>query len=279
MLLWLIYFHPLILHPTHTLYAPYSDFVAEHLPAKLFLNREWRSAGELPLWNPYHFCGAPFIHDVQVGAFYPPNAVVYLVPENAVGAAMSWVIALHVLAAGLFAYIYARSHRLNAAGSLVAAAGFMLSSKWMTHLLLAGHSITIGMAWLPLFLLCIEKNLANRNVRFILYAGLCLALIGLGTHPQWAVYTVLFALAWTFPRTRDERFRWVKCWVGAVAVATLLCAVQLLPTLEAGRWSARSSGVEASGALVVGLPTALKLIGPSLAYSPPHSWEMQGVFG
>ena len=31
-LLWLLYFHPLVLHPTQTLYAPYSDFLAEHLP-------------------------------------------------------------------------------------------------------------------------------------------------------------------------------------------------------------------------------------------------------
>ena len=162
-LLWLLYFHPLILHPTQTLYAPYSDFLAEHLPAKLFLNREWNASGELPLWNPHHFCGAPFVHDIQVGVFYPPNAVTLVVPESAIGAALSWVIALHVLAAGVFAYLYARSHALNEAGSLVAAVGFMLSSKWMTHLILAGHTITMGLAWLPLVLLGIERAIANRS--------------------------------------------------------------------------------------------------------------------
>ncbi len=77
---------------------------------KLFLNREWRATAKLPLWNPHHFCGAPFVHDPQVGTFYPPNLVVLLVPESAVGAVTSWVIALHVLAAGLFALLYARSH-------------------------------------------------------------------------------------------------------------------------------------------------------------------------
>src|SRR6187401_513344 len=117
-LLWLLYFHPLVLHPAQTLYAPYSDFLAEHLPAKLFLNREWRGSGELPLWNPYHFCGSPFVHDIQVGTFYPPYAVTYLVPEAWLGAALSWIVALHVLAAGAFAYLYARSHGLGEAGSL-----------------------------------------------------------------------------------------------------------------------------------------------------------------
>ena len=66
-LIWAAYFHPLILHPTQTLFTEYSDFAAEHLPGRVFLVREWRTTGELPLWNPYHFCGAPFVHDIQVG--------------------------------------------------------------------------------------------------------------------------------------------------------------------------------------------------------------------
>ncbi len=276
-LLWLLYFHPLVWHPAQTLFAPYSDLLAEHLPAKLFLNREWRATGELPLWNPYHFCGVPFVHDIQVGTFYPPNAVVYLVPEGAVGAALSWVIALHVLAAGVFAYFYARSHQLNEVGSLVAATGFMLSAKWMTHLLLAGHTVTIGLAWLPLLLLAIERAIANRSAFATLGAGAVLALLGLGTHPQWAFYAVVFALLWTIPSA--HRARWVACWAGAGAVAFLLGAVQLLPTLEAARWSARSGGVDAAGTLSVGVSTLLALVGPSRSYSVPYSWESQGVFG
>ena len=61
--------------------------------------------------------------------------------------------------------------------------------------------------------------------------------------------------------------------------AGLLAAVQLLPTWEAARWSARSGEVEASGAVTVGLRTALALLGPSLSYSPPNTWETQGLFG
>ncbi|MBM3978713.1 MAG: hypothetical protein FJ304_00230 [Planctomycetes bacterium] len=278
-LLWLLYFHPLVLRPAHTLFAPYSDFLAEHLPAKLFLNREWRATGALPLWNPYHFCGVPFVHDIQVGAFYPPNAVVYLVPGRAVGAALSWVIALHVLAAGIFAYLYARARGLGELGGVVAATGFMLSSKWMTHLLLAGHTVTIGLAWLPLLLLAIERAVARRSARGAVCAGAVVALLGLGTHPQWAFYAVLFALVWTFPAGLAARKPWLACWAGAGAVAFLLGAVQVLPTLEAAQFSARSGGLDAQGTLSVGIGTLFALVGPSRAYSPPHSWEMQGVFG
>lgn len=80
-LVWCVYFHPLVLHPSQVLHSDFSDFLAEHLPAKIFLNREWRETGELPLWNPYHFCGTPFVHDIQVGCFYPPYAVMYVVPR------------------------------------------------------------------------------------------------------------------------------------------------------------------------------------------------------
>lgn len=276
-LIWALYFHPLVLRPTQTLYAPYSDHLAEHLPAKLFLNREWRATGELPLWNPHHFCGAPFVHDPQVGTFYPPNLVVLLVPESAVGAVTSWLIALHALVAGLFALLYAKSHGLNRPASLVVGAGFMLSSKWLTHLLLAGHSVTVGLAWLPLLLLLVERAIQRSGARHVVWAGVALALLGLGTHPQWALYAGLFAVAWTFPR--EHRRRWLTCWGGAALVAALLSAVQLLPTLEASQWSARSGGLEGSGALSVGLHTALNLLGPALANAPPHAWEMQGVFG
>ncbi|MBP3954543.1 hypothetical protein J8F10_04505 [Gemmata sp. G18] len=236
LLLWALYFHPLILHPAQTLRALDFDQLTEHPPAKALFHR---------------------------------------IPESAIGAVPSWVVALHVLAAGAFAYCYARSHDLNEVGSVVAATGFMLSSKWMTHLLLAGHAVAAGLAWLPLVLLFAERGITRQSSWPVLYTGVTLALLTLGTHPQWAFYAVVFAVAWTLPRERARVPRWLLCWAGAVGIAAALSTVQL----EAGQWSVRSGNLEANGALNIGLPTALALLGPSLSYSPPYSWEMQGVFG
>ena len=67
----LLFFGDLVLHPGQVLYSDSSDVLAEHLPAKRFLVRALRQDGELPLWCPHSFAGAPFVHDIQVEAFYP----------------------------------------------------------------------------------------------------------------------------------------------------------------------------------------------------------------
>lgn len=276
LLLWAAYFHPLLLHPTHTLYTDYSDFASEHLPGRIFLVREWRSNGELPLWNPYHFCGSPFVHDIQVGTFYPPYAFSLLFHESCAGAVMSWVIALHVFAASVFAFLYARSRGLGEAGSLVAGIGFAYSAKWLTHLLLAGHTITVGLAWLPLVLLCYEWFIRTRRFAGILGGGVAFSLLILGTHPQWTFYAGLFVAAWTVPG-KSGLIRWIGGGIGIVLVAVLIAAVQLLPTWEASRYSSRTVGLEATQSLAAGLFSLFSMVGPTAEYNPPVSWELRSL--
>jgi len=273
--LWAAYFHPLLLQPGGTLYTDYSDLASEHLPGRIFLVREWRGSGELPLWNPYHFCGSPFVHDIQAGTFYPPYAVTFLFHESCAGAVMSWVIALHVLAASAFAYLYARRHGVGEAGGLVAGIGFAYSAKWLTHLILAGHTITIGLAWLPLVLLGLE----SRRVVGKVGGAVAFALLILGTHPQWTFYAGLFAAAWTVPaeRTKANLLRWLLGGAGLVLLAGLLAAVQLLPTWEASQWSTRTSGLQSTQSLAAGLFSLLAIVGPTAEYNTPLSWELRSL--
>ncbi len=281
----LAFFAPLVARPGHVLYSDYSDLLAEHLPAKRFLVASFRDTGELPLWCPYSYAGAPFVHDVQVAAFYPPHWLLVLVPEPVVGAALSWLVVLHVVAAGWSAFAYGRFRGLGDVGAFVAAAGFMFAGKWMLHVLAGGHYVLVGLAWLPLLLLFAERAARGGGAGSATAAGVVLALIVLGTHPQWTFYAGLFAVLWTAGAALDPApgqtlarrlLRWALCWAWAGPLAAALAAVQLLPTLEASRESSRGGGVPLEAVAVQARLTLFQLFGPSLT---PTNWEYCGGLG
>jgi hypothetical protein len=282
----LLFFAPLIVQPHGMLYADHSDFVAHYLPAKRFLIESWRMTGELPLWCPNSLGGMPFVHDPQVGAFYPPHWLLLLLPLDALGSDLSWLIVLHLLVAGWGAYACARDLGLDRAGSMVAGIGFLFAGKWLLHLLAAGHYTTIGLAWLPWALLCMQRATRERSLLWATGAGVCYALVILGTQPQWAFYAGILLALWTLCPREDFGFRisdfgfQVALGLWAALVAAALSAVQLLPALEAAAMSTRAGGVPSEDVLEGGLRALLFLVGPTLTTEPANlAWEDRGGFG
>jgi hypothetical protein len=290
----LLFFAPLVVHPGDVLYSDYSDLLAQHLPARHFLVRSWHETGERPLWCPFSFAGAPFVHDFQVAAFYPPHLLLPLLPEAWLGAFLSWLVVAHLLLAGVGMYAYATSRNLGRAGAFVAALGTMFAGKWMLHLLTAGHTITLGLAWLPLVLLFLERAVRRGSLFWATGAGFAFALLILGLHPQWPLYSGLFVALWTLGPALDQartsagdgRFswrpvaRWLACGTGVAVLAAGLSAVQLLPTLEAAPFASRGGGVGMLDTLQGGLRTLIGLVGPALTATPTQfQWEDRGGFG
>jgi len=64
------------------------------------------TGGALPFWTPYIFCGFPFLADLQVGAFYPPNWPFFLAGVTPRGIQME--LMLHALLACFGAFLLAR---------------------------------------------------------------------------------------------------------------------------------------------------------------------------
>jgi hypothetical protein len=279
-----LFFAPLVLHPSQVLYSDHSDMLAMHLPMKRFLVHSWQENGELPRWCSYSYGGMPFLSDVQVAAFYPLHVPLLFLPEESVGAAMSWLIVLHVVIAGLAMFAYARQRGLDIAGSLAASIGFMFAGKWLLHVLAGGHYIMIPLAWLPLVLLFLEQSVERRDWWRAVCAGMAFALIVLGTHPQVTLYAGLVTAAWSFAVLKD-RFgtvpvrdwvaRWVGCGLVAATTAVVLSAVQLLPAIEAAGQASRGVGVPAREIIGVFGFALRGFFGPQ---SPP-GWEINGGFG
>jgi hypothetical protein len=278
----LTFFVKLVLHPTQVLYSDHSDLLAEHIPAKRFLVESWHEYGELPLWCPYTFAGSPFIHDPEVAAFYPPHVLLYLLPGEAVGAALSWLAVAHVIVAGWAMCAYAAGRGLGRAGSLVAALGYMFAGNTLLHLLAQGHYVVVGLAWLPLVLLWLEGAIGGRGLLRAVWAGVAFALVVLGSHPQYMFYGGLFVALWTLGpaleragylgaggapsvrRLAGALGHWLACGGVLAVVAVALCAVQLLPAVEAAGLSSRSCGTAPPQNIGKrNLFTVLTLFGPS----------------
>jgi hypothetical protein len=285
-LLGLAFFSPLAIQPDGVLYSDYSDFINYHIPCKYFLVHAWHETGELPLWCPEMFAGMPFVHDVQVSAFYPVHAVLYLLPEAHIASACSWLIVFHVVLAGLCMYAYARHQGLGAAGALVAALEFMFAGKWLMHMLVGGWFIVGPLAWLPLVLLFLEQAIERASLVRATAAGLAFAMIVLATHPQLTFYSGLFAAMWTLGTTRAQSRseshwavhvgRWLAFGVWTAMVAVLVCAIQLLPALEATGESSRALGVppgDIAGAVTSAVRSLLGLVGPPLTPEWAWFWE------
>ncbi len=293
----LLFFSDLLLHPSQTLYSDYSDLLTLHLPAKHFLVRSWQEHGEVPRWCPYNFAGMPFVHDPQVSAFYPPHLALFLMPEDQLGAALSWLVVLHVIAAGWCMYAYARYRGLANTGALVSAVGYMFAGKLLLHVLAGGHYNMVPLAWLPLVLLWLERAIRQTSIVYASWAGAAFGLIVLGAYPYLTLYSGLFVAIWTLgvaleeagllspsnaapsrqPLTCVAVWAGMGCWTALVGIA--LSAVQLLPAIEASREASRSAGVDVTPQMLMdGLRSVVGLVGPPLT-NEPNSWENRAGLG
>jgi hypothetical protein len=212
------------------------DSMAQFYPWRLLLQRGLRS-GELPLWDPYQYCGYPFVGTGQSALFYPPNWLLLWIPVKYF---LGLSLALHWFLAGLLTFLLARALGLRPGAALLAGAiyqgsGFMIA--WCEL-----PTVVNSMAWLPGAWLGVELLFRRRHGGLAVLA-LSLGMTFLAGHLQFAAYvwltTVVYALARTLVRWGTRR----PAPVGWLALAVLLGlgigAPQLLPTFELGAASPR----------------------------------------
>jgi hypothetical protein len=94
--------------------AQYPDTIRQIYPWKTLVISELKK-GNLPLWNPYNFSGAPLLANFQSAALHPDNLLYLVLPQPA---AWTILVILQPLLAFLFMYIFMRSLHLNKIGAL-----------------------------------------------------------------------------------------------------------------------------------------------------------------
>lgn len=230
-------------------------------------------AGDLPLWNPHLYGGAPFLADMQSGLFYPPNLLLFLLAPGFGYGVMQWLAAGHVFLAGVTMYLCLRylapGRGLRVPAALVGALAYMFSGMFVVHF--GNLNLIAVAAWLPLVFLLFWRAVLARSLGLAAGAGVALGLSTLVGHLQ---VTLMAGLALGLAaavavvqelarrgrlsgreapaagRARDLPWwagrRWQPAWpllalAVTAAVALGLAALVLLPALEYARLSPRAA--------------------------------------
>lgn len=209
--------------------------------------------GNLPLWNPYVFSGAPFLGGFQSALLYPPNLVYLILP---LAKAINADVALHVFLIGFFTYLWSSFHGLHPLARLLSSILVMFSGAHFLHIY-AGHLPNLcAMAWTPLLLLAVDVLLRKPGLPPFLLGSFALAMQILAGHPQYVYYAMLTIVLYAGPRLTSSRDRLLAlgCIAGIIAGAVCLAAYQIAGGIDASRESIRSTGVSAQFAAMFSLP-------------------------
>lgn len=192
--------------------------------------------GELPLWDPYTYCGRPLQANIQVGVFYPPMALVAWLGSVLGHEHLRYLLELnvifHVLLAGVFSYWLGLALGLSRPAALLLGTTYQLGGFFAAH---AEHMTAVQVAaWIPFALYGIVrwKNGGGWRYGLLLAGGFAMAILaGLAT-----LTAALFAISLVFALLQvligGARWKLVGMVAVAVAAAVVLTLVQLIPTIQ-----------------------------------------------
>jgi len=218
-----------------------SDLVSQFVHWRGFAVREILR-GNLPLWNPHIYSGAPFLAGFQSALLYPLNVIYLVLP---LAKAINWSIALHAFLGGLFFQLWALRRGLHPLACFMAGALFIFCAPHFLHIY-AGHLPNLcTMIWAPLLFLAIDGALEKPSAGWCLLGAGAAAMQILAGHIQYAYYTGIAAAIYLAIRIygAPERLKTVVCFFLFYAGAFVLAAAQILPGIEAGRDTLRGMGV------------------------------------
>jgi len=230
------------------------DAVVYFFPQRVFLARALL-AGQIPLWDPDLFLGAPFLANPQTAVLYPPSWLFVLGPVQSIYTAQ---LVLHAFLAAFFTYLLARY--AFGALPLAAALGGLAYAFGGFAVGQVGHLNQVSAAaWLPAVLLAYHRFTVTQRVFWLALGALALGLQLLAGHPQETYMTliVLAVFGLVTAPWRNVRQLAVRGVAGAsmCVLGAGLSAAQLLPTLELAPLSIRGDGVNWADAVAGPLPS------------------------
>lgn len=211
-----------------------SDIYAQVFPWRKSI-QDALQRGEWPIWNPYMLSGDILAAAGQPGAFFPFTLIACVLPA---AVSLTYTAAIAFFLAGLGAFLFARELGLRDSVALLAAAGWMYATPMAFFVLWS-----FGSVWpfLPWVFLGTRRCVRAPSLRSAVILCASLALLVLAGHPESALHIVSVGCAYGLVellRVRRNVVRVLGTAAAAGIVALALCAIYLLPQLEATRQTA-----------------------------------------
>lgn len=165
----------------------FGDYAIQHLPWA-FHYAESLKSGHLPYWTNLIACGFPLVAEGQIGAYYLPHLVSYLVLPFTW--AYTWGIPVHILIGGLGFYVYMNRLGFSRESAVLATVVFSFSSAYGGCFYNTATLRTL--TWLPWALYILETKEGPLRVAILktLSLAVCLALMWTAGFAQLALYAI-----------------------------------------------------------------------------------------
>lgn len=246
----------------------------------LHFQAESVAAGELPLWNPYNYCGEPLVGTYQSAFYWPLNWIYYAWPS---WHAHAWIALVRLWLAGFFTFLFLRRLGMGNGPASIGGLGYMLSGFMVVWL---NHPHVSAALFLPAMLWSVERVTARPSRGEAVLFGLLFGLQLLAGHIQTSLHLSIFTAAYALFQMvvggggLRRRAAALMCLLTGLVLGTCLAAPQLLPFFEYLSHSQAAEVFESMETVARGgvTPAAILMVDPT-HFGGPHTHDYSGPTG
>jgi hypothetical protein len=205
-----------------------TDIYTQMIPWRHVVRESLRH-GQWPIWNPYILNGDILAAAGQPAAYHPFTLIACIMPAPL---SFTFTVAMVFFVAAIGAFAFARELGCRESTAAIAAVGWTYCSSLALYVLWP-HGCW---AYLPLILLATRRVVREPGWQSGTFLLIVLTLLVLAGHPETVLHLVTSGVAYALfemHAAREQREKAVLVAAVAGVAALLLCAVYLLPFLEA----------------------------------------------
>jgi hypothetical protein len=265
-----IFFAPVLFTDQMYWYRDFSMFY--YGDKKLFVDA--LQQGHFLLWNPYKYCGVPYMANIVMASFNPLNLLFLVLPFHL---GLKMFLMAHVYLAGASMYWLLRLWKLEKIAALVGGIGFMFGGTYISNI--SNLPYLTSFTWIPTVFAVFHIAVTRHSWVWLLGSAMTLACQLFSGDPLTFLCTSVLLIPYFFIATglpKNSKL-WLRSaiWSGTlVGMVALLTAVQILPTWELMRESTRHTRIDYTEASSWSLSPVqlLQILCPALQGYPTERW-------